>query len=421
MTLPRRFTESHLLFFGLLPVALCTPLLAEQPAVDTRPLVVSMAPAFPEIQWPGWSPLMEDGTVEALRPILLTHAGDGSGRIFVPTQRGVIYVLRQVEGNWRASIFLNIRDQVAYSDGSNEEGFLGLAFHPRFRENGRFFVYYTNRAASHQNVVSGWRIDPSDPEVADPASEQVLITMDKPYWNHDGGTLCFGLDGYLYFAVGDGGAGHDPHGNGQSLKTMLGKIHRIDVDKSDGTRPYGVPVDNPFVGVDGACAEIWAYGLRNVWRMAFDGPTGELWAADVGQDVWEEIDLIVRGGNYGWNLREGRHPHRENGSGPREDLIEPIWEYHHDVGKSIIGGFVYRGTEIPELCGAYLYADYVSGRMWALFLDPQRKSVVANRPLELPGPIPVVSFGEDECREAYFMTDSPDGKGIYRLRPAPRN
>src|ERR1019366_2026036 len=194
----------------------------------------------------------------------------------------------------------------------------------------------------------------------------ILFTIKRKFWNHDGGTLCFGPDGYLYIALGDGGSFNDPDANGQNLKTLLAKVLRIDVDHKDPGKNYAVPKDNPFVGKEGALPEIWAYGLRNIWRMAFDKKTGKLWASDVGQNLYEEIDIIVKGGNYGWSLREGLHPFSVKGVGPRKDLVEPIWEYRHDVGKSLTGGQVYRGKRLPELDGSYVYGDYVSTKIWGL-------------------------------------------------------
>lgn len=387
------------------------------PQIDVRPLPLSIEVAFPNVQWPGWEPASETGVIDPLRPILLTNAGDETNRIFVPTQQGVIYVLRNDQAAKTAQVFLNIEPKVAYDDKTNEEGFLGLAFHPQYAQNGELYVYYTNHAEKHQNVVARYRVSKDDPNRADPESEEILLVFDKPFWNHDGGTICFGPDGYLYIAVGDGGLRDDPFGNGQKLSTLLGKILRIDVNSRFANAAYGIPADNPFVKERRARPEIYAYGLRNVWRMAFDPETKILWAGDVGQDTWEEIDLIVKGGNYGWNLREATHPFGKKGSPPRRDLIEPIWEYHHDVGKSITGGHVYRGRTIPELVGAYLYADYVAGKMWALWYDLEKKQVVANREIPLPSPIPVMSFGEDETRESYFATYSAEGQGIFRLGP----
>jgi len=211
----------------------------------------------------------------------------------------------------------------------------------------------------------------------------------------------------LYIALGDGGLANDPLKNGQKMTTLLGKILRVDVDHKDAGLEYAVPKDNPFVGAKDTTGdvrgEIWAFGLRNVWRMAFDRATGLLWAGDVGQDLWEEIDIIVRGGNYGWSVREAKHKFGPNGAEPRPDLIDPIWEYHHDVGKSITGGQVYRGKKLPVLVGSYLYADYITGKTWGLKYDEKTRAVTANR--EIKGNImPVVSFGEDEAGEAYYMT-----------------
>jgi glucose/arabinose dehydrogenase len=382
--------------------------------VDQRPLPLKAAVAFPNLKWTGWQPVNDKGKAVPLRPIVLTHAGDGSNRVFVATQRGVIHVFPNDQKATKTSIFLDIRDRVFYSDDENEQGLLGLAFHPNFKKNGEFFVFYTTKKARLTNVVSRFRVRRDDPSRADPDSEEPLLRIAHAFWNHDGGTICFGPDGYLYIALGDGGSANDPHENGQNLKTLLGKVLRIDVDHKSKSLPYAIPKDNPFVARIDARPEIWAYGLRNVWRMAFDRKTGALWAADVGQNLYEEIDLIVSGGNYGWNRREGLHPFGARGAGVRKDLIDPIWEYHHDVGKSITGGLVYRGERLPELQGCYLYADYVSARIWALRYDEGQRRVVANRPLRDPN-VPVMSFGEDEKGEAYFLTYSSTGQGIYRF------
>jgi CubicO group peptidase (beta-lactamase class C family)/glucose/arabinose dehydrogenase len=349
------------------------------------------------------------------RPILVTNAGDGSNRLFVPSQLGTIFVIPNDPSVEEPKVFLDIEPRVVYQDKENEKGFLGMAFHPKYRENGQFFVYYTPKGTPKPNtvMVSRFRVSKDNPDQADPNSEEEILRIEHPFWNHKGGTLAFGPDGYLYIAVGDGGLGGDPYGNGQNLKTMLGKILRIDVDRTDEGKKYAVPKDNPFVGHDGkALGEIWSYGMRNPWRIAFDRQTGTLWCADVGQDFWEEIDLIVKGGNYGWNVREGVHKFGPNGADPRADLIEPIWEYHHETGKSITGGHVYRGKKLPQLAGCYIYADYVTGKVWALKYDEQAKAVVAN--YTISGNImPIMSFGEDEQGEVYYTTDTGQ---IYRFR-----
>lgn len=398
--------------------------------VDTSPLELKVEVAFPNVKWTGWDNGEDSGRPTPLRPILLTHAGDGSNRVFVPTQRGVIYVFPNDQDAAEAKVFLDIESKVSYNDRTNEEGFLGLTFHPKYEENGEFFVYYTNKHQPHQNVVARFRVNPNDPNQADPASEEQILVMDKPYWNHDGGTVDFGPDGYLYLCAGDGGLANDPHENGQNLNTLLGSIMRIDIDHQEGDLAYAIPADNPFANEAGKRGEIWAYGLRNVWRFAFDPKTGVLWAGDVGQDTWEEIDIIVRGGNYGWNVREGLHPfvplqrgrdrgrnlrNTQNDTPTPEGMIDPIFEYHHDIGKSITGGVVYRGKNIPQLDGAYLYADYVSGKLWALWYDFDKQVVTANREIPLPSAIPIMSFGVDEAGEVYFTTYSQEGRGIYRL------
>ena len=398
---------------------------AAGPAGD-HDLGVTVEPAFLKLKWAEWEPVNDDGIIEPFRPVIIANAGDGSNRLFVGSQQGTIYVFNNDQAETTSKVFLNFRDKVRYSDKENEEGFLGLAFHPQYKQNGEIFVYYTENSLPRVSVVSRFRVSKDHPEQADPQSEEQLLRIEQPYWNHNGGTLAFGPDGYLYIGLGDGGSGNDPHGNGQSLSTLLGKILRIDVDKTSGELPFAIPADNPFVGRKGARPEIFAYGLRNVWRLAFDRETELLWAADVGQDLWEVIDIIRSGGNYGWNLREGLHPfgknpnqsnpNQSNPNQPKAELIDPIWEYDHQVGKSITGGFVYRGSRVPELAGKYLYADYVTGKIWALDYDAAAKRVRGNYKIESPL-LPVITFGEDEAGEAYFAIVAPDGKGLFRFAP----
>lgn len=413
--------------FSLTAVLATTPVRAAD--IDTTPLPVEPALAFGELKWTGWQAETDDGKVNSLRPILLTHAGDGTNRVFVPQQQGIVHVFKNTSDAQATKIFLDISDRVFYHDNENEKGLLGLAFHPKFKQNGEFFVYYTVKDEEHTNVVSRFKVSKKDPNVADPKSEVELLRTSQPFWNHDGGTICFGPDGMLYIVKGDGGAGNDPHNNAQNLQSLLGKILRIDVDKQEGNLKYGIPQDNPFVGIEApglaggkktpiARPEIWALGLRNVWRMSFDRRTGLLWAGDVGQNVWEEINIIEKGGNYGWNLREALHPFSPSLKEKPSDVIDPIWEYDHDVGKSITGGHVYRGKKIPQLVGYYLYGDYVSGKLWGLKYDEKQKKVVANRPIETTGPaMPIISFGEDEPGEVYFTIVTPNGKGIYHFVP----
>jgi quinoprotein glucose dehydrogenase len=371
---------------GLVLVGLVPPA-AHGEGVDETPLPVKLVRAFPHLK--------------LRRPTVITHAGDGTNRLFVVTQQGVISVFPNDQEVKEAKIFLDIEKRVVYKDHENEEGLLGLAFHPRFKENGHFFVYYTTAdGPPHTSILSRFRVGKSDPDKADPNSEEVLMRIPQPFWNHNGGGIQFGPDGYLYIGLGDGGAANDPLKNGQKLSTVLGKILRIDVDRQADGKAYAIPRDNPFVGRPMAAPEIWAYGLRNPWGIHFDPKTGKLWCADVGQDLWEEIDLIEKGGNYGWNLREGRHKF-PGGSDERPDLIEPIWEYHHSVGKSITGGAVYRGSRLPLLEGMYLYGDYVSGRVWALAYDATEKRTVANHTIEAPT-MPYSAVGTDEKGEVYF-------------------
>jgi glucose/arabinose dehydrogenase len=391
-----------------------TPIPAQVPGaeVDFTPLPLQPTLAFPKLQLAEWEGDV-NGRPVALRPIVLTHGGDGTNRIFLATQQGVIHVFPNDPNVTESKVFLDLQKKVRYVDKENEEGFLGLAFHPKFKENGEFFVFYTIRDPKQTNIISRFKVKKDNPNQADPDSEEELFRLTRPFWNHDGGTIVFGPDGYLYVALGDGGNANDPFDNGQNLKTYLGKVLRIDVDHKDEGKKYAIPKDNPFVSDKEAKGEIWSYGLRNPWRIAFDRKTGDLWCADVGQNLWEEIDLLQKGGNFGWSRREGLHPFGAKGVSQNEGMIDPIWEYHHNLGKSITGGNVYRGKEFPELEGHYLYADYITNKLWALKYDAAKKRVVANRPLTDQG-FQVMSFGEDEKGEAYFMTFTPTGKGVYK-------
>ncbi|MEY4946626.1 MAG: Quinoprotein glucose dehydrogenase precursor, partial [Planctomycetota bacterium] len=376
---------------------------------------VSLAPAFPNVKWSGWEEVDDKGKVQPLRPIIITNPGDGTNRVVVAMQQGQIHLIPNNSKAEKSKIFLDISSKVRYIDKENEEGLLGLAFHPDYKKNGEFFAYYTVKHTPHLCVISRFKVSKDNPDQADSAYEEVLIEIPHPFWNHKGGTLAFGPDGCLYCAIGDGGDGNDPYNNGQNLGTLLGKIIRIDVNKKDMGMKYSIPKDNPFVGQK-AAPEIFAYGLRNVWRMAFDKTTGNLWAADVGQNLWEEINIVKKGGNYGWAVREGAHPFGNYESKSAQTLIDPIYEYDHRVGKSITGGFVYRGKKIPELQGHYLYADYISGKVYALNYDNKTSKVLGN--YSIPSPMfPIITFGEDEEGEAYFAVVTGNGKGIYKLLP----
>lgn len=289
-------------------------------------------------------------------------------------------------------VVIDLRGQV--DSNGNEEGLLGFAFHPDFATDGRLFLSYTGfDGGAARSFVSSFRSTDGG-QTFDPASEEVLLSIDKPFANHNGGHIEFGPDGDLYVATGDGGSGGDPLGNGQNVFTLLGAILRIDVD---GDAPYEVPADNPFVGRDGR-DEIFAYGLRNPWRFSFDAVTGDLWAGDVGQNRWEEINRIERGGNYGWNEREGFECFRADCQ--REGLVDPVHAYPRSEGRSVTGGYVYRGTELPELEGVYVYADFVTGRVWGL--RPDAESGGWTNELLLTSSS-VASFSVDEDRELYIL------------------
>lgn len=381
--------------------------------VDQSPLKLTATKAFAGLkQWSNWDYGGDTGKVKAARPIVLTHAGDGSGRTFVALQHGLVEIIPKTDSA-KSELFLDLQSKVLFKDNENEQGLLGLAFHPKFKTNGEFFVFYTDKSKKLENVVSRFRVSKDDPNKADPKSEEELIRFSHKYWNHDGGTLAFGPDGFLYIVVGDGGSGGDPDDHGQALNTHLGKILRIDVDGKGDKAPYAIPKDNPFASTDKAMPEIYAYGLRNPWRLSFDRKTGRGWMGDVGQNLWEEINLLEKGANYGWRRRESLHPFGADGHGPKKEMTDPIWEYHHELGKSITGGHVYRGKAFPELDGHYIYADYVSSKIFALKYDDEKKRVVANRPFADISQV-IMSFGEDEAGEIYWMNDSPNGTGLFQ-------
>ncbi len=377
-------------------------------------LPVAAVPAFPEIEWQGWSAESDDGKpVPPLRPLLLTHAGDGSGRRFVLEQSGMIHVIDA--GGRRAQLFLDLRQATRPWNKANEEGLLGLAFHPRFAQTGEFFVCYSPVASPKADRVSRFRVSATDPNRADPDSEEVVLEVEQPFPNHNGGSIAFGPDGYLYVGLGDGGSRNDPLDNAQDSTSLLGKVLRLDIDRRDEGRGYAVPSDNPFVGRDNVCPEIWALGFRNPWQLSFDRQTGQLWLADVGQDLQEEINIVEKGGNYGWRRREGSHPFG-NLTDPAP-MIDPVWEYDHQVGKSITGGCVVRGGTIAEIEGRYLYGDHVTGRLWALAVrgvaGPETP-VISNLGIAWTG-LPIFGFGLDEAGTAYVLTASRAGQGIYKL------
>ncbi|RPA68459.1 glucose sorbosone dehydrogenase [Cyclobacteriaceae bacterium YHN15] len=364
----------------------------DQDPVDNGPIILQEA--FPNLSFS--------------RPVDFQHAGDGTDRIFIVEQRGEISVFqndREVEDK---TLFLNIESKV--NDQGNEEGLLGLAFHPDYENNGFFFVNYT-AASPRRTVISRFQVSATDPNRADESSELVILEFNQPYTNHNGGQLSFGPDGYLYIASGDGGSGGDPLNHGQRPETLLGAILRIDINKQEGGGNYAIPVDNPFVNnEEGFKEEIYAYGLRNPWRFSFDPQTNTLWTGDVGQNRAEEIDVISKGRNYGWRTMEGFSCFDPVSGCIQEGLEMPIWEYTHSNGdRSITGGFVYRGTEISELQGLYVYGDFVSGRIWTLDFSDLDNPV--NTEL-MRADFSVSSFGTDQSNELYLC--GFDGK-IYRF------
>ena len=339
------------------------------------------------------------------RPVDFQHVGD---RIFIVEQRGLISVFQNNIEVADKSVFLNIESRV--NDQGNEEGLLGLAFHPDYENNGYFYVNYT-AASPRRTVISRFQVSGSNPVRADESSELVILEFNQPFSNHNGGQVSFGPDGYLYIATGDGGSGGDPQNHGQRRETLLGAILRIDVNGKEGDRNYAIPGDNPFVNnEEGFREEIYAYGLRNPWRFSFDAQTNELWTGDVGQNRAEEIDIITKGGNYGWRTMEGFSCFNPASGCNQDGLILPILEYTHTNGdRSVTGGFVYRGTEISELQGLYVYADFVSRRIWTLdFSDLNNPD---NTEL-MRANFPISSFGIDQSNEIYLC--GFDGK-IYKF------
>lgn len=347
-----------------------------------------------------------------VRPLYITDAGDGTGRLFVVEQGGKIWVVE--DGQKLETPFLDVAALVspeATTPASyTERGLLGLAFHPDYAENGVFFINYTD--VSGNTAIVRYEVFADQPNVANPDSATVILTVQQPYANHNGGHLIFGPDGYLYIGMGDGGSQGDPQGNAQNLGSYLGKILRIDIDDESGL--YGIPTDNPFVGRDDALPEIWAYGLRNPWRFNFDRETGDLWIGDVGGSAWEEVDYQPAdwpgGANYGWNRMEGMH---ETGAGSvPADAVLPVAEYGHDMGISISGGTVYRGEAIPALQGVYLYSDFGSGLIWTVV--PTGSGSFSSQIMLTGTGLTVSSFGEDEDGELYII----DYKGtIYQFVP----
>ncbi|HTY60255.1 MAG TPA: PQQ-dependent sugar dehydrogenase [Bacteroidota bacterium] len=361
---------------------------------------VSLAKAFPQLTFN--------------TPVFLTHAGDGTDRIFVVQQDGNIIVFPNDSTVAAGKVFLHITQKLSAVSG--EEGLLGLAFHPQYATNGYFYVNYT-APNPLRTVVARYRVLPSNPDRGDSTSEFKVIEINQPFTNHNGGMLSFGPDGYLYMGMGDGGSGNDPLGNGQSMTTLLGKMLRIDVNDTTLSRHYRIPPDNPFAGnSSGWREEIWALGMRNPWRWSFDPPTGTLWAGDVGQDTREEVDIIRKGGNYGWSIMEGTICRPPTTTCDTAGITLPIKDYTHALGIAVTGGYVYRGSRVPFLTGAYIYGDYGSGRIWMLRYSG---GVLTADSLLLQAPFAVSSFGTDQSGELYVVSYSGQAS-IYRFRGNPQ-
>jgi glucose/arabinose dehydrogenase len=338
-------------------------------------------------------------------PVDIEDAGDGLGRLFIVLQPGKIVIFDGTK--ILTSPFLNVTNDVLYG---GEQGLLSLAFHPNYLSNGFFFIYYVNKSGNL--VLARYQVS-SNKNIANSSSKKMFLTISHPTnTNHNGGKVLFGKDGYLYLTVGDGGAGGDPPNNAQNLGTLLGKILRIDVNQGS---PYAIPPGNPFVNTTGAKKEIWAYGLRNPWRVSFDqGGTGNMFTADVGQNSWEEIDVSpvpsIGGSNYGWRKMEGKHCFNPSTNCNNGKLRLPALEYGHSSGCSITGGFVYRGTAFPTLVATYLYADYCNGQIWGAIKGTSGWT----SSLLLDTPYKISTFGQNKSGELFIAHHIASG-AIYKI------
>ncbi len=367
-------------------------------------------------------------------PIYVAHAPYDFSRLFIVEKPGRVKILDLISGAMFPQLFLDIDLIVGGSPEANSDpGLLGLAFHPDFQSNGRFYVHHISNQMSHH--VRRFHVSAATPNVADAGIGDIIFTASQPFVNHNGGWIGFGPDGYLYIPLGDGGSQHDPDNRAQNLADLHGKILRIDVDgddfPADSLRDYAIPPDNPFLGTPGAAPEIFAYGLRNPWQCSFDETTGALWIADVGQNAWEEIDVLPAGSkggqNFGWRCYEGTHVHNTTGCAPPATMEFPIHEYGHvpSGGNSVTGGAVYRGCHIPTLRGAYLFADWVSDHIWALTgdgdggigalaLDSELSPSLDGFPIS-----EIASFGADALGELYIVEQGATGNfgEIFKVVP----
>ena len=334
-------------------------------------------------------------------PLGIDAPDDGSGRLFVIAQDGRIWVV-DTNGSVLPTPMVDLGPRLR---SGGEQGLLGLAIHPGFPTDPRVFVNYTD--TDGDSIIASLTVDPNNPDRLDPDSHRRILFLDQPFANHNGGDLLFGPDGYLYAFFGDGGSGGDPQGNGQNRDALLGKVLRLDVDQARGDVAYVAPADNPFAGGDGR-DEIWLMGMRNPWRASFDRATGDLWIGDVGQNEWEEIDVAHAGAgglNFGWNVMEGNHCYPPGADCNTDGLTRPVTDYSHDLGCTVVGGYVYRGSKYPALAGAYLFADYCSGRIFAVdpAIDGYRKPVEVGK-----GGSGISSFGQDVAGELYVTNLSGD-------------
>ncbi len=363
------------------------------------------------------------------RPVALDYPRDDSNLLFVVEQhQAKIFSFPNEPETSDKQLFLDLPTEISRD---NEEGLLGLAFHPRYKENGQFFVYYSAKEGKtgRRSVVSRFRVSKDDPRKAEPGSEERLwLSEPDPFGNHNGGHIAFGPDGYLYITLGDSGAADDPLVSGQNPTDWWGSILRIDVDNPSDGKPYGIPKDNPRLRdpqkFSNWAPEVYAIGLRNVWKFSFDRENGTMWAGDVGQNLWEEVDIITNGGNYGWSAREGLHGFNKRQKRPvrREDLTDPIFDYPHaptperpDHGLSITGGYVYRGPSLPELVGKYVFGDYETGRVWGLINDGDTLVAYAELiDVKAQPKLNIASFAEDQTGELYILAF--DGR-IHKFVP----
>jgi glucose/arabinose dehydrogenase len=326
-------------------------------------------------------------------PLGMESSHDSTGRLFILQQGGIIRILQN--GSLNAAPFLDITSLV---ESGGEKGLLGLAFHPNFSTNRKFYVNYTRRVAGQlQTIVAEYQASTANPNQADTSSARILLTINQPFDNHNGGQLAFGPDGFLYIGVGDGGSGGDPNNNGQNKTVLLGKLLRIDVNSTSAGKQYAIPPGNPFASGVGGAPEIFAYGFRNPWRFSFD--SSRLFVADVGQDAFEEIDLVESGKNYGWRVMEGTHCFNPASNCDQTGLTLPIFDYPHSDGESVTGGFVYRGSAIPALVGTYVFADFISGNIWLL----NESGSTWTRTLAIASGRGVSSFGRDDSGEIYVV------------------